>query len=294
MEDALFAQVAREVLVDAASRAGLPRDGWRPVRIGERAVYRNDAKGLIAKVGRSVQRFVPAEREVRIAKWLIYSDLPVERPLDVEQPDPRCALPVTFWHAVDGEWTTPDRLAEILRELHKLTPPAHLALPQLDPFAMMRQRLAGSSGLDAGVRGELDSMIAQREVELPAVLSGRDHVVLHGDANIGNVLLTTGNGAVLFDLEGFCIGPRIWDLTITAVYRDLGWHTETEYAAFCNAYGEDPSDDPAFPTVETVQLLHMVCWLAQSAGEDPAIGEEFAIRLADLRDLGQPRRWRPY
>jgi len=284
--------VAREVLVDAAFRAGLPRDGWRTIRIGERAVYRNDVKGLVAKVGRSAQRFVPAAREVRVAAWLISSGVPAERPLDVEQPDPRCALPVTFWHAIDGAWTTPDRLAQILRELHKLNPPAHLALPHLDPFARMRERLAGSSGLDAAVREELESMIAQREVELPAALSGRDPVVLHGDANIGNILLTARNEAILFDLEGFC--PCIWGLMLTALYRDLGWHTAAEYAAFCDVYGEDPSDDPAFPAVEATQLLRMVCWLAQRAGEDPVIGAEFAMRLADLRDLERPRRWNPY
>lgn len=282
------------MLVDAASRAGLPRDGWQTVRIGERGVFRNDETGLVAKVGRSAQRFAAAEREVRVAVWLISSGVPVERPYDITQPDAACALPVTFWHAIAGDWTTPDRLAQILRKLHTLTPPADLALPQLDPFTRMRQRLAATAGLNAAIRDELESMIVQREADLAAALSGRESGVLHGDANIGNILLTVENEAVLFDLEGFCLGPRIWDLMITAVYRGLGWHTDAEYAAFCQAYGETPSDDPAFPAVEAVQLLRMVCWLAQSAAEDRVIGEEFAKRLADLRDLDRPRRWHPY
>ncbi|MEY9855103.1 aminoglycoside phosphotransferase (APT) family kinase protein [Catenulispora sp. GAS73] len=283
------------MLVDAASCAGLPQDGWRTVRIGERAVFRHDATDLIAKVGRSAQRFAAAKREVRVARWLTSSGLPVERPFDVAQPDATCALPVTFWHAVAGEWTTPDRLAEILRELHKLTPPAYLALPKLDPFARMRERLVSSPGLKAEVRDELESMIARQETELPVALAGREDVVLHGDANIGNILLLTAEDeAILLDLEGFCLGPRIWDLMITAVYRDLGWHTEAEYAAFCAAYGETPSDDPAFPTVAAVQQLRMVCWLAQRTGDYPVIAEEFATRLADLRDPARPRLWRPY
>ena len=282
------------MLVDAASCAGLPEDGWRTVRIGERAVFRNDATGLIAKIGRSAQRFPAAKREVRVARWLTSSGLPVERPFDVAQPDATCALPVTFWHAVAGQWTTPDRLAEILRELHQLVPPAYLGLARLDPFARMRQRLVGSPGLDVEVREELESMIAQREAEFPVALAGREDVVLQGDANIGNILLTTQDEAILLDLEGFCLGPRIWDLMITAVYRDLGWHTEAEYAAFCTAYGEEPSDDPAFPTVEAVQLLRMVCWLAQNVADDPVISDEFVMRLADLRDLDRPRRWHPY
>ncbi|MEZ0107921.1 aminoglycoside phosphotransferase (APT) family kinase protein [Catenulispora sp. EB89] len=282
------------MLVDALSCAGLPQDGWHIVRIGERAVFSHDEMGLIAKVGRSTERFPAAKREVRVARWLTSSGLPVEYPFDVAQPDATCALPVTFWHAVAGEWTTPDRLAEVLRELHKLTPPAYLALPKLDPFARMRERLAGSAGLDAEVREELESMIAQREAELSVALAGREEVVLHGDANVGNMLLTAEDEAILLDLEGFCLGPRIWDLMITAVYRDLGWHTEAEYVAFYAAYGEDPSDDPAFPTVEAVQLLRMVCWLAQRAADDPVISDEFTRRLADLRDPDRPRSWHPY
>jgi len=158
----------------------------------------------------------------------------------------------------------------------------------------MRQRLAGSAGLDAEIRGELESMIAQREIELSAALDGREPVVLHGDANIGNILLTAENKAVLLDLEGFCLGPRIWDLMITAVYRDLGWHTEAEYAAFCDVYGADPSIDPAFPTIKAAQELRMVCWSAQRAAADPAIGEEFTTRVADLRCPDRPRQWHPY
>ncbi len=282
------------MLADAVSCAGLPQDGWRTVRIGERAVFRNDAIDLIAKVGRFAERYAAAKQEVRVARWLTSSGLSVERPFDVVQPDATCALPVTFWHAVAGQWTAPDRLAEILRDLHTLVPPPYLALPKLDPFARMRQRLAGSPGLDAEAREELESMIAQREVEFPVALAGRQDVVLHGDANIGNILLTAEDEAILLDLEGFCLGPRIWDLMITAVYRDLGWHTEAEYAAFCAAYGEDPSDDPAFPTIAAVQLLRMVCWLAQRAADDPVISDEFTMRLADLRDLDRPRRWHPY
>ena len=220
-------------------------------------------------------RGVGPEREVRVARWLTSCGLPVERPFDVVQPDASCALPVTFWHAVDGQWTTPDRLAEILRELHDLVPPAYLGLPLLDPFARMRQRLAGSPDLDIEVRNELEAMIAQQETELPAALAGREEVIL-------------------FDLERFCLRPRIWDLITMAVYRDLGWHTEAEYAAFCAAYGENPSDDPAFPAVAAVQRLRMVCWLAQRTGDDPVIAEEFAMRLADLRDPDRPRRWNPY
>ena len=37
----------------------------------------------------------------------------------------------------------------------------------------------------------------------------------------------------MIDLDGFAVGPREWDLALTAIYYDsFGWHTAAEYAAF--------------------------------------------------------------
>jgi len=81
---------------------------------------------------------------------------------------------------------------------------------------------------------------------------------------------------------------------ITAVYRDLGWHTDAEYAAFCEVLGRDVTRDPEWPILKAVQELRMTCWLAQKAASDQGIADEFAARVADLGDPGRPRRWQPY
>ncbi len=54
--------------------------------------------------------------------------------------------------------------------------------------------------------------------------------MIHGDASVGNVLRDRQGAPVLIDLEGFAIGPREWDLGLTAMYYDsFGWHTRQEY-----------------------------------------------------------------
>lgn len=289
-----FEDAARGALAQAAHLAGLPTAEWSTVRIGERGVFRR--ADLVAKVARSRSRFSHAKREVAVAAWLAASDVPVEQPLADAVPDERVELPVSFWHAVDGDWTTPDRLAEVLQVIHKLTPPDDLQLPQLNPFPRMRQRLDGAANLDATQRQQVEALIDRYEPQLPAALAvnQRPNVVLHGDANIGNILVRTDSNLAMLDLEGVCVGPVAWDLMITAVYRDLGWHTDAEYAAFCNVIGCDVTLDPAWPTLKAVQELRMTCWLAQKAALDRQVAEEFATRIADLGDPHRPRRWRPY
>jgi len=127
-----FEGTAWRALDAATSLAGLPSTDWDMVRIGERAVFRR--ADLLAKVTRSPARLPHARREVRTANWLSASGVPVERPLADAAPDERTGLPVSLWHAVDGHWTTPDRLGEIVRLMHGLAPPDDLRLPQLNPF----------------------------------------------------------------------------------------------------------------------------------------------------------------
>lgn len=289
-----FEQAARDALTHATQLASLPDDPWTTVRIGERAVFRHG--DIVAKVARSPSRLTHARREVVVARWLGDSGTPVERPLAGLTPDERIELPVSFWHAVDGTWTTPNRLAEVLRIMHKLTPPSGLQLPRLNPFPRMRQRLDATASLDPACRAQLKALIDSYEPQLPTALAAepRPGVVLHGDANIGNILVQADGDVAVLDLEGVCLGPAAWDQMITAVYRDLGWHTDAEYAAFCEVLGCDVTEDRAWPTLKAVQELRMTCWLAQKAASDPKVATEFATRVADLGNPDRPRDWQPY
>ena len=104
--------------------------------------------------------------------------------------------------------------------------------------------------------------------------------VIHGDANIGNVLHDVNGDPVVIDLDGFAIGPREWDLALTAIYYDsFGWHTREEYETFVRVYGFDIMQWPGYPTMRAVREFLMVTWVIQGAGGSQRIAAEAAKRM---------------
>jgi hypothetical protein len=54
--------------------------------------------------------------------------------------------------------------------------------------------------------------------------------------SVGNVLVDAAGQPRLVELDGCAIGPREWDLALTALYYErFGWHTGEEYEAFCQS-----------------------------------------------------------
>ena len=95
--------------------------------------------------------------------------------------------------------------------------------------------------------------------------------VIHGDANVGNVLLDEHGQAVLIDLDSFSIGPREWDLIQTALFADrLGWHTEEEYRTFVEVYGYDITQWDGYETLADMREVAMTAWLSRKAADDAA------------------------
>lgn len=83
--------------------------------------------------------------------------------------------------------------------------------------------------------------------------------VIHGDFSIGNVVRDSYGNPVLIDLDGFAIGPREWDVVLTAVYYDsFGWHTREEYETFARVYGFDIIAWPGYPVLREIQEFLMV------------------------------------
>lgn len=288
-----FADTAVHAAIGAAQAAGIPATTPKLLRLGERAVLTLAGGRVIARVERSADRRDLAEREVEVARWLGRAGLPVGRPLDGKQPFDAAGTVVTLWEAVEGEWTVPADLAALLARLHRLWPPAALALPELDPFDRLAERAALVRGLSPAEKTRLADLVEELRGAYAQVRPVLPRAVIHGDANIGNVLKTR-RGAVLFDLDGVCWGPPEWDLVLTALYRELGWHSDEEYRAFCDAYGFDVTTWDGYPVFKRIRELRMVSWLAQKAGESREIDEEIHRRLADLTDPRRPRRWRPY
>jgi aminoglycoside phosphotransferase (APT) family kinase protein len=157
-------------------------------------------------------------------------------------------------------------MGSLLRRLHTLPAPPEGLLSRFDPFLGQRSHIAAAGGLDEGIRGflhetlsELQAAYAELRFELPSR-------AIHGDPHRKN-LVRAGDGSImLLDLERFSLGPPEWDLVIPVVYRQVGWYTTVDYAAFCEAYGWDVTTWAGCATLARVRRLRMTTWLVVNLG----------------------------
>jgi aminoglycoside phosphotransferase (APT) family kinase protein len=100
---------------------------------------------------------------------------------------------------------------------------------------------------------------------------------------------------VVIDLDAFAIGPREWDLALTAIYYDsFGWHDAAEYEIFARVYGFDVMQWPGYPVMRAVRELLMVTWISQQADNNPRAQAEAANRVAALRSGASRKDWLPF
>lgn len=203
---------------------------------------------------------------------------------------------VTLWESSNDreEYGTTAELGTILRQLHQLDAPAELALSPVDPLGRSVRRITTV----AGIADEDRAFLLDRANHLGDAFAGLSFdlapCVIHGDANVGNLLRTRDGRALLMDLDRFAIGPREWDLIQTATFYDrFGWHTEAEYRDFVRTYGYDILRWSGYPVLRDLRELVMVTWLMQNVGSGQEAAAEFQKRMTTLRLREAPDTWSP-
>lgn len=284
-------------LRQACQVVGLDAAGARLVRLGSNAVYRLTIP-VVARVARPNANVNDVSRTVSIARWLESVDYPAVRALAVEQPVMIDGHVVTFWEALsdDGDqYGSVEELALMLVELHSLASPENLNIPALAPFEKADRRILASHRLAANDRSFLIERLAELQVSYASLDFVLPEGLIHGDASVGNVLLDRRGDPVLIDLDSFAIGPREWDLALTAIYCDsFGWHTRQEYRRFAAIYGFDIMQWPGYPVMRDVREFLMVAWLSQKADESEQLAEEVASRISSLRTGATRKNWQPH
>ncbi|GAA1721549.1 aminoglycoside phosphotransferase family protein [Fodinicola feengrottensis] len=286
----------RATLESAAATVGIDANGAELLRLGSHAVYRlRDA--IVARVARTAADVASYRREIGVADWLESVSYPAARAVHVDQPVVVDNRVVVFWQSISDrqDYGTPADVAHLVKQLHALDAPASLDLPQLEPFTRVMPRLDAAIGLDEADRAYL----VERLPELQKAYAGLDFVlpagVIHGDASVGNVILDQSRQPILLDLDGFAIGPREWDLVVTAMYYDsFGWHTKAEYDEFTKIYGFDIMAWPGYETLRSIREYLMVSWLSQKAGESEKFANEVRMRISSLRNGESRKGWNPY
>jgi Ser/Thr protein kinase RdoA (MazF antagonist) len=287
---------ARSALVVACATAGLDPTDAELIRLGSNAVFRLRHQPVIARVARSADRLDAIAREVAVSRWLAANGVRAVRALHIEQPVVAEGRAVTLWDSVsDGvEYGTTAELAAALRRLHTLDTPTDIALPAFDPMHRLSERLERTAAFTAADR----NLLSRRAVELNSAFSAMRFELptgpIHGDANVGNLLRDRNGEPVLSDLDEFSVGPREWDLTLTAMYFErYGWHNLAEYQAFCGVYGRDIMAWSGYAVLADIKELMMVTWLAQNASERRN-RQELDVRLESLRTGRGRENWKPF
>jgi Ser/Thr protein kinase RdoA (MazF antagonist) len=288
----------RAVLREACEATGmLSATGARLLRLGSNAIYRLQ-EPVVARIARPDAGTERVQRTVEVARWLASLGYPATRALDIDQPVIADGHAVAFWEAVsqDGsEYATIAQVADVIARLHALTAPESLHLPELDPFANAEDRIASSDWLTSSDREFMESELAKLQAEYARLTFALPRGVIHGDANIGNVLRDASGSPVVIDLDDFATGPREWDLIQTAIFYDrIGWHTQEEYETFVSVYGYDILQWPGYETLANIREFIMVTWIAQKAIEDKRTATEARKRVDALRTGASHKDWLPF
>lgn len=288
---------SQDALERACAAAGIDAEGARLLRVGSNAVYRLMAP-VIVRVSRPGADAAQVRRVVAIARWLESVGYPAVRAVHVDQPVAADGQLVTFWEAVsdDGDqYASTAEVAETLVKLHALTAPEDLRLPELAPFANAPQRIEANTWLTPEDRAFLTAMLTRMRAAYDELAFTLPSGVIHGDANVGNVLRDSRGNPVVIDLDGFAVGPREWDLALTAIYYDsFGWHTREEYEDFVRVYGFDIMEWRGYPVMRAVREFLMVTWVIQKAAESGQAAAEAAKRITALRTGASRKDWQPY
>ncbi|MGW4400688.1 phosphotransferase family protein [Amycolatopsis nivea] len=293
---ALSEETARQVLAEACAKAKINSSGADLIRLGSNAVFRIPGR-VIARIGRDSAAAGDANRQVAVARWLADKSYPANRALNIAQPVEVDGFVTTFWESVaeDERYAPIGDVARLIRDLHELDAPVALELPEKRPFAEINARISALDNIDPGGAEFIRKRIDELESDYNALKFALPFGVIHGDANVGNVILDRDGNPILIDLDSFGVGPREWDLVQTALFYDrFGWHSEDEYRIFVDVYGFDVMDWYGYPVLADYRELSMTLWLCgKAAGNEGAIAEVHK-RVASLRDGGTRRDWAPF
>jgi aminoglycoside phosphotransferase (APT) family kinase protein len=280
-------------LREACAHAWLASSGAELLRLGENAIYQLAAAPVVVRIARSADRMRRVERELCVARWLAAAEVPAVRVYEAVQHQPLLidGHPVTFWHSVTGGEPAPTQvdLARLLASFHALSG-CPCDLPGFDPLRSIESRLAAADNVPRTDRDFLSARCADLHAQLEGLTFALPRGPIHGDAHPKN-LLTDHGQVVLLDFESVATGPREWDLLPSAIAVDRYGLPEKEYREFAGAYGFDVRTWTGYPVLREVRELTMTTWIMQNVGESRAIADEFALRVACLRERDSKRAW---
>jgi GNAT superfamily N-acetyltransferase len=238
---------------------GLDVREWRMLSESNRLIALLEPCAWVAKIVPRVAGDGLA-RELAVAKHCADLGAPVVRPAPDAGPHWSSSTAATLWHRADSLGTpSDDEARDAYASLRRSLDSFSGSLPDFrEAILHARQKLHATncSAVSEGTAQFLDSLIASGLAELEK-FAWRSRA-LHGDAHIGNLLLTSA-GALWLDFEAACVGPIEWDLT--SLPED------------CQSKFEH--DPQLFRLLERIRRACVVTWCALKA--EPSAEDTLAI-----------------
>lgn len=136
-----------------------------------------------------------------MALWLASHEYPAIPALSVDQPVEADGRVATSWESVSEreEYASIEQVANLIRRMLDLAPPRTFTLPQFRPFDSARVRLDRATGLPEEDIEFMTARLGELQREYDVLDSALPIGLIHGDANVGNVILDRDGNPVLSD-----------------------------------------------------------------------------------------------
>lgn len=228
----------------------------------------------------AVRELEPLADSLALAQYLVGRGLPVGPPADEIDAGPHVGpggWRMTLWRHVEVLDRAPDPAAfgHSLRSIHEAAAAWDGPLRHVGPVEEIGRLLS-----HAGPRWPDEAALVDRgaaELELPDL----PVQALHGDAHLGNVVVTP-RGTLWMDWEECWRGPIAWDLACLEHRRRVMGELSDEIGTALAAYG--PYDREAVDAYGIVMTLWAAAWGLLIAADTGTVGEGTRARLAWLAE----------
>jgi aminoglycoside phosphotransferase (APT) family kinase protein len=274
-------------------QAGLPACGLNLLRFGSNAVF-GVGDAHVLRVMRPGTSEADVCREIDLVSEFSRLNVPTVRlARGVAQPLKALDCLATVWErlAEPHRHNVYRALGRLVRTFHQRTAGLRIPLGPWRPLELSDRRLIQCrehyAPEDVRLLAQWSKQIASElDQAQPALPAG----VIHGQAEVGNVLFRAGQ-PVLIDFEQVSIGPREWDLVHTAVSVTRFGRSEQCYRDFADAYGFDVRTWEGYQTHRRLWELCATTWLMQHDHRSRRVRQEIEVRLQTWRDDDPSVRW---
>ncbi len=285
---------ARHVAIAMCELAGLRGHEPELLRFGSNAVF-GIGEAHVLRVMYPTTNEADVHREIDLVHELARLDIPTAQLAEIPAQQPLKARNClgTVWQRLDE----PDRddlygsLGQLLHIFHQRTAELRVPVKPWCPLVASNRRLIDLGGHYATEQVTMLTRWSERiAVELDQVQPVLPDGVVHGQAEVGNVLFRAGH-PVFIDFEQVAIGPREWDLVHTAVAVTRFGRPEQCYRDFADAYGFDIRTWDGYATYRRLWEMCATTWLMQHGHRSRKVVEEIKVRLQTWRDDNPDTKW---